>query len=439
MSNKGDNKRNSVDSDHDGLSDWEESHIYGTDPHDEDTDDDGMEDGEEVMLGRNPNGLGYLRDLFIPHAGNGYRPESLRPGRVLFHAAAALAVKSVMVVFVMSYPLTAWLTPDVAAEQGRKIILLTNDLRRSESLPALSVNSKLDQAAFAKVQDMFLKQYFAHTGVDGRGLEYFLRQADYDYSVSGENLAMGFSDPAEVVEAWKDSPTHYANLVDKDYQDIGVAMADDIFEGENTVLIAQYFGRPRRVQAAASVAKEDSTASRTVLASKVEPVESSVSAKVLIDSPAGKDESLVRVEATLPPETSQALASVSGVSIPLLPSESGSWEGQAVIRDGDLVPMTPPSITVTDDLGDSRVLDAESIGFRPKSTTLKDQYFLLRNNPDRAIARVLDVGSVYFRLILLLAMISLLLNILIEIKRQHPHLIASGAALVLLLLVLMVV
>jgi len=175
------------------------------------------------------------------------------------------------------------------------------------------------------------------------------------------------------------------------------------------------------------------------LASKVEPVESSVSAKVLIDSPAGKDESLVRVEATLPPETSQALASVSGVSIPLLPSESGSWEGQAVIRDGDLVPMTPPSITVTDDLGDSRVLDAESIGFRPKSTTLKDQYFLLRNNPDRAIARVLDVGSVYFRLILLLAMISLLLNILIEIKRQHPHLIASGAALVLLLLVLMVV
>ena len=175
MSNKGDNKRNSVDSDHDGLSDWEESHIYGTDPHDEDTDDDGMEDGEEVMLGRNPNGLGYLRDLFIPHAGNGYRPESLRPGRVLFHAAAALAVKSVMVVFVMSYPLTAWLTPDVAAEQGRKIILLTNDLRRSESLPALSVNSKLDQAAFAKVQDMFLKQYFAHTGVDGRGLEYFLR------------------------------------------------------------------------------------------------------------------------------------------------------------------------------------------------------------------------------------------------------------------------
>lgn len=42
-----------IDSDHDGLSDWEES-IYGTDPHNSDTDGDGYLDGEEVLSGHDP-------------------------------------------------------------------------------------------------------------------------------------------------------------------------------------------------------------------------------------------------------------------------------------------------------------------------------------------------------------------------------------------------
>jgi len=46
-----------IDSDGDGLSDWEEIHVFGTDPFDEDTDGDGMNDGEEVFLGRNPTVL----------------------------------------------------------------------------------------------------------------------------------------------------------------------------------------------------------------------------------------------------------------------------------------------------------------------------------------------------------------------------------------------
>lgn len=42
-----------IDSDKDGLFDWEEA-LYGTDPNKADTDGDGTSDGEEVTLGRNP-------------------------------------------------------------------------------------------------------------------------------------------------------------------------------------------------------------------------------------------------------------------------------------------------------------------------------------------------------------------------------------------------
>ena len=42
------------DSDADGLSDDDETNVYGTDPNDADTDDDGLSDGDEVALGTDP-------------------------------------------------------------------------------------------------------------------------------------------------------------------------------------------------------------------------------------------------------------------------------------------------------------------------------------------------------------------------------------------------
>ena len=45
----------SIDTDGDGLTDWDEEHIYGTDPLDADTDEGGVWDGEEVLeLGTDP-------------------------------------------------------------------------------------------------------------------------------------------------------------------------------------------------------------------------------------------------------------------------------------------------------------------------------------------------------------------------------------------------
>jgi len=43
-----------VDSDHDGLTDWDEKHTYHTDPTNPDSDDDGFTDGDEVDQGTNP-------------------------------------------------------------------------------------------------------------------------------------------------------------------------------------------------------------------------------------------------------------------------------------------------------------------------------------------------------------------------------------------------
>jgi len=43
-----------LDSDNDGLTDYDEENIYSTDPNDPDTDGDGIDDGEEILEGKNP-------------------------------------------------------------------------------------------------------------------------------------------------------------------------------------------------------------------------------------------------------------------------------------------------------------------------------------------------------------------------------------------------
>lgn len=54
---------NSIDSDNDGLFDREEVKVYGTNPLNSDTDGDGHKDGEEVKNNYNPNGQGKLYEI----------------------------------------------------------------------------------------------------------------------------------------------------------------------------------------------------------------------------------------------------------------------------------------------------------------------------------------------------------------------------------------
>ena len=49
-----------VDSDWDGVPDWDEENIYFTDANNSDTDGDGYLDGEEINAGYDPLGSGRL-------------------------------------------------------------------------------------------------------------------------------------------------------------------------------------------------------------------------------------------------------------------------------------------------------------------------------------------------------------------------------------------
>lgn len=239
----------SKDTDKDGLGDYQEVKVYKTDPLNPDTDADCIGDGAEVKMGRNPKGPGTLKDLFIPHEGNCYKPHALHPKRLAFHAVSAVIIKVIMVVFALSLPVQAWLSPDVLYQQAQKIIELTNNLRTDLGINSLSESPKLTQAALNKAQDMLINQYFAHVGPNDRALRHWLYDTNYSFRVAGENLAIGFSQAEQVVAAWEESPTHYSNLIDPDFSEIGVGVVSGQYNDYETTLVAQYFGDPYNIVA----------------------------------------------------------------------------------------------------------------------------------------------------------------------------------------------
>jgi hypothetical protein len=133
------------------------------------------------------------------------------------------------------------------------LVDLTNGDRTSNALGGLTVSPVLTAAAQAKADDMAAKSYFAHVSPDGHNSWYWFSQAGYKFIYAGENLAVDFSDSTDVERAWMNSPTHRRNLLDGNFTQIGIAVAQGTFEGRSTTFVVQMFGTPAPTSAPAPV------------------------------------------------------------------------------------------------------------------------------------------------------------------------------------------
>lgn len=123
-----------------------------------------------------------------------------------------------------------------------EIISLTNLERERTGQGKLLENEKLSAAAVAKAQDMFAGDYWAHYSPTGKSPWNFITSTGYKYVYAGENLARDFTDAKSVVSAWMRSSSHKANMLDGNFREIGVAVADGKIGGREGILVVQMFG-----------------------------------------------------------------------------------------------------------------------------------------------------------------------------------------------------
>jgi uncharacterized protein YkwD len=113
--------------------------------------------------------------------------------------------------------------PSFAAQ----VIDLVNQQRTAANCPALVPNDTLMRIAQEHSQDMASRDFFNHTGSDGRSPYQRMRDAGYDYRRAAENIAAGVTDPAQVVDLWMGSPGHRANILDCELREIGIGYVED--------------------------------------------------------------------------------------------------------------------------------------------------------------------------------------------------------------------
>ncbi len=98
----------------------------------------------------------------------------------------------------------------------------TNQYRQQYGCPPLTLDEKLTQAAQKHSEDMALNDFFSHTGSDGSSPWDRIRATGYDFLTAGENLAAGYPDAKSVVDAWMNSEGHRTNILNCDFEEIGV-------------------------------------------------------------------------------------------------------------------------------------------------------------------------------------------------------------------------
>lgn len=411
-----------------------------------------------------------LKDLFIPHRLNNYQPGILHPKRLLFHGVSAILIKVFVLVSLLVLPASGWLTPDVMTEQSREIIKLTNNLRQEAGLKLLQESVTLNQAAYNKVQDMMVSQYFSHVSPSKLGLADWLKSANYPYAVAGENLAMGFSSAKQVVTAWQKSKTHNSNLLDSDYKEIGVAMISGAYKKHDTTIVAQYFGTQKvaSVQTPQVLAKKPIPSAETNLTKnsqialntspsvkgiKIEseavvmdttpPTIDLTRTKIFLNQPFGQEERIVKIIAFLSADATEVTVSFDNhyLALQKAPQED-HWIGSMIIpaEDAEKIfdPVVLASLTAKDSRGNTVTADIDWENIETIKPSLISQYQFIKNSSFWGVKTLVGASKVYFLLILIIGVIALLLNIFIEIRKQHLHLIFSTLGLIFVMAILLI-
>jgi len=127
---------------------------------------------------------------------------------------------------------------------AKSVICVINKQRTRRGQRALRLNARLSEAARRHTVDMVKHSYFDHVSKSGADIVDRLTRTGYmrgarSWTV-GENLAWGAgtrSTPAQIVNAWMNSPGHRANILQRRFREIGIGVA---------------FGAPRSTGSAAA-------------------------------------------------------------------------------------------------------------------------------------------------------------------------------------------
>lgn len=194
--------------------------------------------GEESFKEYCEDSSNLFKDYFIPHGGNDHKPKILRAKPLLIIVIISVLLKvGIGAYLFFIYPNMGIMQPKMIDE----IMALTNHDRENNNLNPLVINPILSKAALSRANDMVANNYFSHYGLDGKNPWDWIDREEYPYLNVGENLAMNFLSADSAHSALMQSPLHKKNILNPNYEEIGLAIINGKINDKDTTILVEIF------------------------------------------------------------------------------------------------------------------------------------------------------------------------------------------------------
>jgi uncharacterized protein YkwD len=112
-------------------------------------------------------------------------------------------------------------------QQQRAVVCLVNRQRTERRLPRLHTSQRLNRSAQGWTDAMVRSASFTH----GSDFAARITAVGFVWSMAGENIATGFSTPAQVVRGWMASTGHCQNILSPSFAYVGTGVSDGRIPG----------------------------------------------------------------------------------------------------------------------------------------------------------------------------------------------------------------
>lgn len=107
------------------------------------------------------------------------------------------------------------------------VLDIINGYRAEQDIAPLILSDELTEIACARAEEIAWSGEHSHRRPNGTKFSTMLKDAGITDGIVGENIGWGYETAESVCQAWKDSESHYENIMNPDFVKIGIGIAAD--------------------------------------------------------------------------------------------------------------------------------------------------------------------------------------------------------------------
>ncbi|GEK34174.1 CAP domain-containing protein [Kurthia sibirica] len=130
-------------------------------------------------------------------------------------------------------------------QQQQDILKIVNNERAKTGAQPLILDDTLSKTAIIRSSDMIKYKYFSHTSPNTGAFYTLVQQMDYAYWGLGENIAAGAGSGAAYMNMWMNSTGHRNNILNPNYNRIGIGVVKNTAGGFYSSVATQVFATQR--------------------------------------------------------------------------------------------------------------------------------------------------------------------------------------------------